>query len=363
MSARIVAILVVLLVVLGGAALLTQREDSARRPQNTSTLGQLLFKDLKAADIAQIRIVEPKSTLTLSRKEDGWVIVERGDFPADFAKVREFVVKAVSLKIAQSEPVAEKDRARLSLDDPAKKSETAATQLEFAGADGKPLAKLLIGKKLFRAEPENPEKALGDGRFVMLPGDDKSVLMISDPLLQATAKSAEWIDKRAFQIERVKTLEVRYPGGDSWRLERAAENAPWKLAKQQPREKLDPSKANAATYSLSLLDLADVAPKDAGPETTGLDKPTRLDATTLDGLSYMVRIGKLAGDSYYVSFEQGGTLAKAAKPDDAERIKKIEERLPKDRALAQHVLLVPKSRLEDTLKKRAELLENRQAKK
>jgi hypothetical protein len=354
MSARIVAILVVLLALLGGAALLTQREDSARRPQNTSTLGQLLFKDLKAADIAQIRIVEPKSTLTLSRKEDGWVIAEREGFPADFAKVREFVVKAVSLKIAQSEPVGEKDRARLNLDDPEKKGATVATQLEFAGADGKPLAKVLIG-----SEPENPEKALGDGRFVMLPGDDKSVLMISDPLLQATAKSAEWIDKRAFQIERVKTLEVRYPGGDSWRLERAAENASWKLAKQRPGEKIDPSKANAATYSLSLLDLTDVAPKDASPETTGLDKPTRLDATTLDGLSYMVRIGKLAGDSYYVSFEQGGTPAKAAKPDDAERIKKIEERLPKDKALAQHVLLVPKSRLEDTLKKRAELLETR----
>jgi len=76
-----------------------------------------------------------------------------------------------------------------------------------------------------------------------------------------------------------------------------------------------------------------------------------------------VRIGKLAGDSYYVSFEQGGKLAKAARPDDAERIKKIEERLPKDKALAQQVLLVPKSRLEDTLKKRAELLENKDTKK
>ena len=269
-----------------------------------SALGQLLFKDLKAADIAQIRIVEPKSTLTLSRKEDGWVIAERGDFPADFAKVREFVVNAVSLKIAQSEPVGEKDRARLNLD-------ASATQLEFAGADGKPLAKLLIGRKLFRSEPENPEKALGDGRFVMLPGDDKSVYMISDPLLQATAKSAEWIDKRAFQIERVKTLEVRYSGGDGWRLERAADNASWKLADQRPSEKVDSSRANAATYSLSLLDLADVAPKDASPEATGLDKPIRLNATTLDGLSYMVRLGKLAGESYYVSFEQGGTLAKA----------------------------------------------------
>jgi len=341
MSARIVAILVVLLVALGGAALLLQREDSARRPQNVSSLGQLLFKDLKAADIARIRIVEPKSTLTLSRKEDGWVIVERGDFPADFAKVREFVVKAVSLKIAQSEPVGEKDRARLNLDEPGKQGATAATQLEFAGADGKPLAKLLIGRKLFRSEPENPERALGDGRFVMLPGDDKSVYMISDPLLQATAKSAEWIDKRSFQIEKVKSLEVRYPGGDGWRLERAAENASWKLASQRPGEKIDSSRANAATYSLSLLDLADVAPKDASPETTGLDKPTRLNATTFGKLSYAVRVGKLEGESYYVKLESGGA--------------------EKDKLFAERVLLVPKSRLEDTLKKRSELLETRQA--
>ena len=343
MSARVVAILVVLLAVLGGGALLIQREDSSRRPQNVSTLGQPLFKELKAADIAQIRIVEPKSTLTLSRKEDGWVIAERGDFPADFAKVREFVVKAVSLKIAQSEPMGEKDRARLNLDDPAKKGETAATQLEFAGADGKPLAKLLIGRKLFRSEPENPEKALGDGRFVMSTADDKTVYLISDPLLQATAKTSEWIDKRSFQIEKVKTLEVRYPGGDGWRLERAAENASWKLAQQRPAEKVDLSKANAATYSLSLLDLADVAPKDASLEATGLDKPTRLNATTFGKLSYEVRVGKLEGENYYVKLESGG--------------------VEKDKLFAQRVLLVPKSRLEDTLKKRAELLENKDTKK
>jgi hypothetical protein len=336
MSARIAAILVVLLAVLGGAALLTQREDSTRRPQNTPSLGQLLLKDLKAADVAAIRIVEPKATLTLSRKEDGWVIDEREGFPADFAKVREFVVKAVSLKIAQSEPVGEKDRSRLNLD-------AAATRLEFAGADGKPLAKLLIGRKLFRSEPENPEKALGDGRFVMLPGDDKNVYMISDPLLQATARSAEWIDKRSFQIEKVKTLEVRYPGGDGWRLDRAAENASWKLADQRPGEKVDPSRANAATYSLSLLDLADVAAKDASLEATGLDKPTRLNATTFGNLSYAVRVGKLEGENYFVKLESGGA--------------------EKDKLFAQRVLLIPKSRLEDTLKKRSELVEKKDTKK
>ena len=336
MSARIVAILVVLLVVLGGAALLAQREDSTQRPQNAATLGQPLLKDLKAADIAKIRIVEPKSALTLERKGDSWVIVEREDFPADFTKVREFVVKVVGLRVTQSEPVGEKDRARLNLD-------ASATQLEFVGADGKPLSRLLIGKKLFRSEPENPEKAPGDGRFVMSPGDDKTVLMISDPLVQATTKTSEWIDKRSFQIEKVKTLEVRYPGGEGWRLARAGENAEWKLADQKPGEKVDSSKANAATYSLGLLDLADVAPKDATPEAAGLDKPTRLSATTLGGLSYGARIGKLEGDNYYVKLDFGGA--------------------EKDKVFAQHVLLISKSRLEDTLKKRAELLEKKDTKK
>lgn len=336
MNAKVVAVLVVLLAVLGGAALLAQREDSARRPQDAAALGQPLLKDLKAAEIAKIRIVEPKSALTLERKDDGWVIVEREGFPADLAKVREFVLKVISLKVAQTEPVGEKDRARLNLD-------ASATQVEFAGADGKPLAKLLVGRKLFRSEPENPQKALGDGRFVMLPGDEKRVFMISDPLLQATTSTAEWIEKRSFQVEKVKTLEVRYPDGAGWRLERAGENAAWRLGDQKPGEKVDSSRANAATYSLSLLDLADIAPKDATPEATGLDKPTRLSATTLGGLSYRVRVGKLEGENYYVKLDSGGA--------------------EKDKLFAQHVLLMPKSRLEDTLKKRAELLEKKDTKK
>jgi len=47
----------------------------------------------------------------------------------------------------------------------------------------------------------------------------------------------------------------------------------------------------------------------------------------------------------------------------AERVKKIEERLPKEKMLSQYVLLIPKSKLEDTLKKRAELLEQKEQKK
>jgi len=334
-SARIALILVILLAMLGGGALLYQQQERARRPDNAASLGQVLLKDLKAADIAAIRIVEPKAGLTLQRAESGWVIAERGNFPADLDKVREFALKLIGLKIGQSEPIGEKDRARLNLD-------ASGTQVEVNGADGKPLGRLTVGKKYFKGEVENAEKAPADGRFVALPGEAKQVYVVSDPLTQASTRSADWIDRTSFKVEKVKGLEVRYPDGAGWRIERAGDNAGWKLAGLKPGEQLDIARANAASYSLSLLELADVAPQDAAG--TGLDKPALISATTLDGGAYAIKVGRLQGDNYYVSF-------RSAKPNDKEAL------------LAQHVLLIPKSKLEDTLKKRAELLEKKAGKK
>jgi hypothetical protein len=321
-NARVAVIFVVLLAVIGGGALFYYHQERTRRPANVGTLGQTLLKGLQAADIASIRIVEPKSTLTLQRREAGWVLAERDGFAADLGKVRAFVVQALSLKVGQSEPIGEQDRARMNLDQ-------SGTQIEFNGADGQGLARLIVGKKYFRREVDNPEKAPGDGRFVMLPDDPKTVYTVSDPLRQASARSADWIERGAFKLEKVKSLEVRYPDGSSWRIERSADNAEWKLAGARPGEKLDIGRANSASYSLSLLELADVAPKEAGD--TGLDSPTLINAVTLDGVGHSIKVGRLEGENYYVSFPP-----------------------------AQFIVLVAKSKLDDTLQKRAQLLEKKQ---
>lgn len=335
MNARFVGILLLLLIVLGGGALLLKHREAAERAPNSAALGQRLFKDLKAADIATIRISGPQSALTLERKKDGWAIAERDGFPADLAKVRDFVLKAIGLEIGQSEPIGEKDRARLALD-------ASGTKLEFDAADGKALAQATVGKKYFKREPEHPDKATGDGRFVMVPGHDATVYIVSDPLVQASTRTADWIDRTAFKVEKVKTLEVRYPDGSGYRIERAADNADWKLAGAKPGEKLEVTKANSASYSLSLLELADVAPKDAAD--TGLDTPVLISATTLGGVSCEIKVGKLQGDNYYVRYSTSSTE-------------------PLDQLLSRYTLLIPKSKLEDTLKKHAELLEKEDAKK
>src|SRR5258708_40371229 len=115
MNARIAAVLVVLLAIIGGGALYYYQQERSRSPANVGTLGQPLLKDLKVSEVASIRIVEPKATLTLQRKEEGWVIAERDAFPADLGKGRRVVLQALGLKVAQSEPLCDPDSAPLNL--------------------------------------------------------------------------------------------------------------------------------------------------------------------------------------------------------------------------------------------------------
>jgi hypothetical protein len=353
MNARIAAVLIVLLAVLGGGALLVYQQGRSQRPADAAALGQPLLKGLKAAEVSAIRILESKTTLTLERKDERWVVAERAGFPADLDRVRDFVIKAIELKIGQSEAIGEKDRARLNLD-------ASGALVEFKDAQGKPLARFIAGRKYFKREPENADKAAGDGRFVLLPDEPGRVVVVSNPLTQATARSAEWISRSGLAVEKVKSLEYRPAGGDGWKIERSGDNADWKLAGAKPREKLEITKANAAAYSLASLDVSDVAPREA--QDTGLDKPALLTVATFDGLSYTIQVGKLAGEQYYVAISVAGEPNAEGK-DAEERNRKLAERLAREKALAAHVLLVSKNRLEDVLKPRAELLAKPEEKK
>jgi len=356
MSARVAALLVVLLLALGGGALLLQQQGRLQRPAGVAALGHPLLKNFKAADITAISIRQAGATLTLERKDAQWHIAERAGFPADAEKVRDLVLKALELKVGQSESIGEKDRARLKLDD-------AGTQLEFRSADGKPLARLSIGAKFFKREPENAERAIGDGRFVMLPDDVKMVYVVADPLTLASTKSADWIHRTGFAAEKVKAMDVALAGVEKWRIERARDDANWKLTPLRAGEKLDTIRANSASYSLNSVELADVAAPGAKPADTGLDKPfATIVATTFDGLTYTVKLGKPAGESFHATVAIAGE-AKASGPDAAERQKKIEGRLPAEKALAARTLLIAKSKFDDILKKRAELLEKKESRR
>jgi hypothetical protein len=354
-NARTVAVLLVLLLALGGGALLVRQQSESQKTPQAALLGQPLLKGLQAAEVAAIAIRDPKAALTIARKDGRWTLAERNGFPADFDKVHDFVLKALSLKISQAEPIGEKDRARLQLD-------AGGTALEFLGADGKPLARLTVGKKYFKTATENADKAPGDGRYVMLPGDDKRVYVIADPLAQASTKSADWVSKAGIGADKIRSLELRDPTGAGWKVERSGDNADWKLAGLRGGEKLEITKANAAGYTFGRIEIADVAPPGMKPEDAGLDKPTVVTATTFDGLTYVLKTGKAEGDNVYASVAVSGE-PKAEGKDAEERQKTLAERVAREKALAPYIVLIPKQKLDDILKKRAELLAKKEEKK
>jgi len=356
MNARIVGVLVVLLAVLGGGALLVRQQSGTQKPADAALLGQPLLKGLQAAEVATIVVRQPKAQLTIAKKDERWTLVERGGFPADFDKVREFVLKAIAVRIGQTEAIGEKDRARLNLDE-------SGTAIEFAGDGGKPLARLTAGKKYFKSAPDNPDKAIGDGRYVALPGDDKRVYVISDPLTQASTRTADWVSKAGIDAEKVNTLEVRDAAGATWKIERSGDNADWKLIGLRADEKLEITRANAAAYTFARIEIADVAAPDLKPEAAGLDKPAAtVTATTLEGLTYVLTVGKPEGGNVYARIAVSGD-AKPEGKDAEERAKKLAERVTREKALAAYIVLIPKQKLEDFLKKRSELLAKKEEKK
>jgi len=334
-----------------------------------------VLKGLKVAQVAALRIQAPGATLSIGQKNGGWRIAERNDFPADLDALRAFMLKAIDLKVGQSEPIGEKDRARLALNE---SGEGAGTVVTFSAADGKALARIIVGKKYFKQRPDDPEKAAADGRFVMNPEDAKTVLIVSDPLEQATPQSAGWIDRRGLAAEGVKTLEARLADGERWKLSRAHDNAEWTLEGEIPDDRqVAVTKGNAATYSMSLLEIADVAPSGITPAESGLGAPSIVTATTFDGLTYTLKIGKLVDDKHYVAATVDGDPVKQRSPvpnesatdkarrdkEHAERLANLAERLPREKALAMHVLLIDKIKLDDVLQKRSTFLEKKDVKK
>ena len=153
------------------------------------------------------------------------------------------------------------------------------------------------GKKYFKREVDNPDKARADGRFVALPGEAEAPSISSrDPLAPGDREELRnGSTSSSFQVEKVKTLEVRYPEGGGYRIERGGDNADWKLAGAQARRKARRHQGERGLVFAAACSSSPTWRRRARRRAAGADP---VDATTLDGLTYAIRVGKLQGDNY-----------------------------------------------------------------
>ena len=215
-------VLVLVLIVLGGAGIALFRQDIAAYRASGAKIGAQLLPQLKLADVSQVKLQDAQNQVTLTRKEKGWVVHERGDYPANFKDISDLVVKLVELKVTQSEQVGASLLPRLDLNEPGK-GEGAGTLIEFKGGQDKPVARLLLGKVVKKKDPMNPLPNAVDGvpagRYVLAGAAKDTVVVVSDPLSKADANPGNWLDKDFFKADRIKTLTVGPEGGaPGWKI-------------------------------------------------------------------------------------------------------------------------------------------------
>ena len=204
------------------------------------------------------------------------MIAERGDFPADTGKVREFVLK---VDRAQDRPERAAGREGPRAAQPGRLGHQGRVQ----GRRRQRPRRLHRRAQVLQARGRQSRRRRSPtGASSALPGEAGTAYLVGDPLTQAAANSAEWIDRTSFQVEKVKTLEVRYPG-----RRRLAHRALRRQRRLEAGRRQAGRKARRIKGECRLL-LAAAAR--AGrrrrrrmPPDTGLDKPIAVDATTLEG--------------------------------------------------------------------------------
>jgi len=372
MNSRQLTLIVVFAVVLAAIGwILFHRGTRSWESQPTS--GDAKVVEFPLNDVAHIAIKDGTSELNLVRKEDGWVVRERADYPANFEHVSRLLRKIWNMKPVQTLQVGPSQLGRFDLVAPASGAK-GATLLDLKDKDEKRVAALLVGKQYFKKSNQNfgPAGGFAAGRYVMPENGSKRVVLVSDPLQDLTTKPERWLNLDFIKIEKPKTIALDGATPTmKWKLERENESADWKFADAKPAEELDQAKASTLAGSISNLRFTDALDQKAKPETTGLDHPSTATIETSDGFTYTLKIGKLNGEGYPMTLSIEAMLPAAQasaspneKPEDqkkreeefSKKKKTLEEKLAREKKFEGRPFLINKFAAEQLLKNRADLI-------
>jgi hypothetical protein len=367
-------VLVLAVLVLGGAGFALFWQELSDYRASGAKIGAKLLPNLKVADVAQLEVRDAKSSVTLARKEKGWVVQERNGYPADFKGISDLIIKLADLKVVQSETVGESLFPRVELVEPGK-GEGAGTQVELKDTSGKTLANVVLGKKILKKDPGNPLPIAQDGvpagRYVRILGGKDRVVVVSDPLNIAEAQPGRWLDKDFFKADRIKTLSVAGEDRMQWKITRDVEWGQWKFS--SGGGELDASAAVGAVNGLGNLTFADVA---IGAKLENENKPVTVTAETFDNVTYTLRVAKRkSGEDYLVSVNVAGEPPRERQPekdekaqekerrdkDFAESRRRLESRIAREKSLAEWTYVVDAKQIMPLLKTREQMTAQRKS--
>jgi hypothetical protein len=269
-----------------------------------------LFADLlpRANDVQTITVASAAGTLTIARKDAGWVLTETGGYPVAADKVRKLVAGLADLRLLEAKTDQPERLARLEVEDVAAK-DSKSKQVTLAGGDGKPLAALILGK------PNATVDLNGlSGVYVRKPGEPQAWL--AEGAVEVPIKTTEWVDRTVVDLAAEKVQRLHFApvaAGEVTVAKADKAAAEFNLEPLPEGRSADPEAVQRLTQAFAAVTLDDVR---ADKDTDKAVKAGTAEAATFDGLTLKAELLALDGGTWLrltASAAEGSTAAAEAK--------------------------------------------------
>jgi Domain of unknown function (DUF4340) len=256
---------------------------SGDRGVSRAAPGQSAFPALAArlGDVASVTVSRDGTTMTLIRDGDNWLVAEKGNYPANAAKISQIVRAMADLTLVEPKTQNPDLYPRLEVEDPGNGKSTLVAVKDKSGGD---LAQAIVGKRRY-----DRLGAGNDGVYLRRAGEAQSWL--ARGTLDPSGDAANWLDRQIIDTSEKKIAKVTLTQADGSKLviSRSAPEAKFAVedAPADAKFKSETATSGPAT-ALETLDLDDVKP--AGELPVPDKNVVTASFTTFDGLTVDLRL-------------------------------------------------------------------------
>src|SRR5262245_37693769 len=301
---------------------------SQNRWSQAKVTGAPLFPGLSSQGpkIARIELRQGDKKLALERKDQTWVLADRGGYAAKPEAVRTLLVRLAEAQLVEPKTRKSDRFAMTELEDAGAK-DTKSREVRLLDQQGAVIAQAIVGKK--RLDAFGSSKS---GTYVRWPEDAQAWLANTDVDISASVR--DWVQPTVIDQDaaKIKTVTVEIPNEASLRIEREAGDAgKHKLVAIPEGKKLKQGgDVDAIVRAVGSIDLEDVRKLD--PSAAGETSTARFE--TDSGLAVTLRLRKQGEDTWVSVSATGEGDAKKAAEDISNRTKDFEFKIAPSKATA-----------------------------
>lgn len=230
-TALVIAAVVVISLATYSSVMRNHTQESSHAP-----LLPTLPAELKDLEEVIIRKGGTSPTVTLHKKAEQWSVAERGDYPADFTKLRTLLAALTDAKIVEEKTSNPANFALIGVTDPAPNGE--AVEVEVAA--GKAKHAVIVGK------------AAGEGTFVRRGGENRSFIV--QPAISVDTDAHAWIEPKLLDVSvtAIQSVQVKPATDPGYTIQRQAAPLTPPAAPAKPGSPATPASTPAAdTFTLT----------------------------------------------------------------------------------------------------------------